>query len=276
MQSICRWCGSELLGPSSCARHFSRTISKIFYKNNMNLIQHLDKNNLHHAYLIEGDREEVLGDLYEFIQSLGMKREHNADITEIILDAFKVDDARSLKSFASLRGVTNTKSSKKIFIITANNFLLEAQNSLLKLFEEPIENTHFFIIVPDTSIFIETILSRVYLINTPQALTQETKDAEKFIKMDPSARLNFIKDLLTEDEEEEDAISVNSPRSRALKFLNALEFVLHKKVLLKVKNTEAKDADFFEHFFKVRQFLRQPGSSTKTLMESVALVTPQF
>jgi len=32
----------------------------------------------------------------------------------------------------------------------------------------------------------------------------------------------------------------------------------------------------FQHFLKVREFLRMPGSSAKNLMESVALIIPIF
>ena len=33
--------------------------------------------------------------------------------------------------------------SKKIFVLCVNTFSLDAQNVLLKMFEEPIEHTHF-------------------------------------------------------------------------------------------------------------------------------------
>ena len=62
----------------------------------------------------------------------------------------------------------------------------------------------------------------------------------------------------------------DSIRAKANRFLNALEYVLHKKNLSKT------NPEIFYHIFKVRQFLRQPGSSTKMLLESVALVLPIF
>jgi hypothetical protein len=53
-----------------------------------------------------------------------------------------------------------------------------------------------------------------------------------------------------------------------LKFLNALEFVLNSKF------TKNPSQIYLEHLFKVREFLRMPGSSTKTLMEGVAIILP--
>lgn len=242
--------------------------------------KYLDKNNLHHAYLIEGARDEVAPEILKFLESLKIKTKGNPDLVEISVDSFKMEDARNLKLHGGHKGFSDDKNAKKIFIISANNFLLEAQNSLLKLFEEPIENTYFFIITPDTSTIVKTLLSRFYLITPRQRLGGEVEDAEKFIKMSPKNRLDFIKELLTV-EELEDAptevgvptevgkdVSMDSARSRALKFLNALESVLHKKTVL--------DTSVFHHLFKVREFLRMPGSSAKTLMESVALITPSF
>ncbi len=101
-------------------------------------------------------------------------------------------------------------------------------------------------------------------------------------------RIDFIKDLLPKkDEEDEEEISKESNNSRALRFLNTLEVVLHSKF---VKNfsgltlpgvpggtlTVANSLQIcLQHFFKVRKFLRMPGSSVKTLMESVALIIPE-
>ena len=151
--------------------------------------------------------------------------------------------------------------------------MLEAQNTLLKIFEEPIENTHFFIIIPDINILLKTLVSRFYLIRTKTELGNELKEAEKFITMPTRNRIDFIKELLAEAEEDEEnlVIETSSARSKALKFLNALETILQSKFL---KNYS--DFTFFKHFFKVREFLNQPGSSAKSLMESVALITPNF
>ena len=144
------------------------------------------------------------------------------------------------------------------------------------MFEEPIKNTHFFLIVPDTNFFLKTLISRFYVISVRQDLAEETKDAEKFISMPLKSRIDFIKNLLIEPEEENEEgneiVVLDSTRSKALKFLNALELVLHQKQLM---SKMPFDISCFKHFFKVREFLRMPGSSVKTLMESVALVIPE-
>lgn len=101
-------------------------------------------------------------------------------------------------------------------------------------------------------------------------------EAEKFIAMPFKNRVDFIKELLTEIEEDEEGNGItvlDSTRSKALKFLNALEFVMSKTVF--DKNISRTVPDMFQHFFKVREFLRMPGSSAKSLMESVAFAIPE-
>lgn len=235
------------------------------------ILKHLDKNNLHHAYLIEGAREEIIPEIIKFLEGLGVSTIGNSDFIHINLDSFKIEDARNLKSYGMQKGFS---SGKKIFIVSANNFLLEAQNSLLKMFEEPIENTHFFLIVPDINALLKTLVSRFYLIKSETKINGETQEAEEFIVMPLRNRIDFIKELLAEPESEnedgEEIAVLDSTRSKALKFLNTLESVLHSNL-----KKNSSNVTIFDHLFKVREYLRMPGSSAKSLMESVALIIPE-
>ena len=250
----------------------------------MNLIhQHLDKNNLHHAYLIEGARDEVVPEVLKFLKSIGISTVGNPDFINITIDNFKKEEALDLRAMALNKGFT---AGKTIFIICVNTFSPDAENVLLKMFEEPTENTHFFLVVPDINILLKTLVSRFYLIKSEANL--DTKEAEKFISMPLASRINFIKELLTEDEGEDEGgneiIALDSTRAKALKFLNALESEVHSKFEKNFSGLLQPSAGTFpvqnssqiclEHFFKVREFLRMPGSSTKSLMESVALIIP--
>jgi len=242
----------------------------------MNLIsKYLDKDNLHHAYLIEGEKDGIVGEIEEFLKSLGINTIGNPDFIHITIDNLKIDEAFNLRAMSSNKSFSP---GKKIFIICVNSFSLDAQNVLLKMFEEPIENTHFFLIVPDTNSLLKTLVSRFYLISTKQDLREEIKNAEKFILLPLKDRIDFIKELLTEEEEVPTEVGIptgvgkDGTRSKALKFLNALESSLHQKAMSKC----LFDIEIFQHIFKVREFLRMPGSSTKSLLESVALVTPNF
>jgi hypothetical protein len=236
----------------------------------MNLFGHLDKNNLHHAYLIEGEKSQIIPEIFAFFEDLKIKTSGNPDFTHITIDNFKIDEAFDLRAMASSKGFSD---SKKVFLISVNSFTLDAQNVLLKMFEEPIENTHFFLVVPDVNALLGTLISRFYFVSTRQNIVAGARDVEKFISMSLQKRIDFIKELLAEeegeDEEGNEIVVLDSARSKSLKFLNALETTLSKCTF----NSKVK---CFEQIFKVREFLRMPGSSAKTLMESVALIIPNL
>ncbi|MFA6300998.1 MAG: hypothetical protein WC609_01465 [Candidatus Paceibacterota bacterium] len=236
----------------------------------MSILKHLDKNNLHHAYLIEGMREAVVPEIIKFCESLNIKTIGNPDFIHLTIDNFKIDEAFELRAMSTSKSYS---SGKKIFTICVNTISLDAQNVLLKMFEEPIENTHFFLIVPDTNALLKTVVSRFYLIKPDRGIDNSNRRAEEFIAMSLQNRIDYIKELLVEPEEEgEDnkITALDSARSKALNFLNAIEFALNNKLL---DNTE--NASFMNHIFKVREFLRMPGSSTKNLLESVAIIVPK-
>jgi DNA polymerase III delta prime subunit len=248
----------------------------------MALKQHLNQNNLHHAYLIEGKKEVNLPLVLEILSELKINISNNPDFYQLEIDSFKIKDAQNLKSLTSNKSFSNKEGSKKIFIISANSFLLEAQNSLLKVFEEPIENTHFFILTPSVSIFIPTLLSRFYVIREDIDEQSINKEVDTFLKSSKFQRIEFLKVLLkgpTKDDEEEDEEesldieNTDSPKAKALKFLDSIELTLHKKFNAKSDTKSMKS--IFDQIFKVRKYLRQPGSSVKSLMESVALSIPE-
>jgi DNA polymerase III delta prime subunit len=230
--------------------------------------EHLDKNNLHHAYLIEGTLDVVIPIIKEFVEDLGIKIAGNPDFCRISVDSFRIEDARNLKSMSLEKSFFQEK---KIFFISANNFLPEAQNALLKILEEPTENTHFFLVVPDANSLLRTFTSRFYVISNQEDKMVKS-NAEKFITMKLQDRINFLKEFLKEAEESDESIIEDSVRSKAIKFLNALETVLYRKTVSNFKlNIKT---DFFVKIFNAREFLRQSGSSVKNLMESVALTIP--
>ena len=234
----------------------------------LKISKHLVKGNLHHAYLIEGSNDDLLPKILNSLKDIGVETKANPDIYRISLDVFKINDAREISTVSTLKGFSENK---KIFIIYANNFLVEAQNAMLKIFEEPKENTHFFVITPNITSLIPTFISRFYLIENQHKSTY-IKDAQKFISMNLENRIKFIKELLTEDDTGNQIdFSIESTRFKSLNFLNSLEEVLHKNFIDK-KNTEI---NLFNQLFKTRENLQHPSSSIKNLMEAMAICIPE-
>lgn len=68
---------------------------------------------------------------------------------------FLIEDARAVEKESYI-----AETSEKIIIIMANSFRNEAQNFLLKLFEEPPKNVKFLIVAPSKNLLLPTVRSR--------------------------------------------------------------------------------------------------------------------
>lgn len=230
----------------------------------MSLFLNINKENLHHAYLLEGERDLVVPEILNFLTEIGFHTANNPDYYQAFEDTFKIESARTLKSLLDSKSFNG---GKKVFVLSANSILREAQNSLLKVFEEPQPDTHFFLIVPTKDILLPTFLSRFYVLGSGVP-HDGTLEAQKFLSMPLQGKLDFIKDLVKAVDEDEEP-SANSPRTKAISFLNNLELALYQN-----QKAPKANIDIFEHIFKTREYLRQSGSAPKMLLESVALLIP--
>lgn len=224
------------------------------------MLSHINKNNLHHAYLIEGNKNILEDILSYFNTELKFNTKSNPDFYFKSYDTFRIDDARELNKIKDEKSFSGEKRSVLIF---ANSILREAQNSMLKMFEEPIENTHFFLVIRDKNTLIPTFISRFYFITNTNSDLIYSKEAKNFLKMNLKERIDFIK-VFTEKGDEEDPDYI-APRHKSLQFLDALEVEFSK-------NKKDKDyAKKLNQIFEIRSYLRDPSSSAKTLLEALAL-----
>ncbi len=217
---------------------------------------------LHHAYYIEGEQRAVLPGLRLFIEKeLKFTIKNNPDFWCVEYDTFGIDDGVALKERAS-RKVGERK--LRIFILAIDRMTHEAQNSLLKLFEEPVEGVHFFIIVPHVSLFLPTLRSR--LMPFPHSLGDakggpSPLSAKKFLEASSSARLTMISKIA----EKKDIKS-------AISFLESLEdefhmqktaFDIHSNIVFALEDIE-----------RCRMYLCGRAPSVKMILEHIALTVP--
>ncbi|MFA5750675.1 MAG: hypothetical protein WC898_00065 [Candidatus Paceibacterota bacterium] len=222
--------------------------------------EHLNINNLHHAYLIEGERDIILKEIIQFFEEAGINTVGNLDFHKIEIDNLKISDALNLRDMATKRSF---EGGRKFFIFSLNSFTNEAQAVLLKMTEEPISFTHFFVIMPHISSLLPTLISRFYYIQGKTYFDKNEKnEVENFLKMSKEKRIDFIKEIVKEKEDTDD-----SPKTKANRFLDILEDTLYYK-------SNKKDIKYFEQIFNVREYIRQNGSSVKNMLESLALIIP--
>ena len=142
---------------------------------------------------------------------------------------------------------------KKIFIISTNSITSEAQNSLLKVFEEPTPGTHFFVIASSARILLPTLRSRMVVISHDSARKKDTSlEPKKFMAMSPKDRLSFVTEMI----EEKDKASAEG-------FLLALVWELHTQ---KGKGATIKE------ILSLVKYLKDRAPSLKLILERVALL----
>lgn len=109
----------------------------------------------HHAYLCIGTQTWAF-EHFPFVYE-----EHNPDHEVRTYTRMSIDDVRLLREYALY---APQRGSSRILFISAQSIPVEAQNALLKLFEEPHEQLVFCVCVPHEHVCIPTLTSRFHLV----------------------------------------------------------------------------------------------------------------
>src|SRR6185437_2978159 len=111
----------------------------------------------HHAYFFAGDREAGIEAAVSYAETeLGLPSVGNPDVLIERHGLFAVDDARRIAAKAELAPLSGDK---KIIIIAASRIFHEAQNAMLKLFEEPPAGTTLALVIPSEGNLLYTLRS---------------------------------------------------------------------------------------------------------------------
>jgi len=213
---------------------------------------------LHHAYIVEGEREHVYEKLVNFLENyVKVAVKNNPDFWCGRFETFGIDDARAIKERQTLAAFSNTK---KIFIILAERLTVEAQNALLKTLEEPTSGTHIFIIVPTVATILPTVRSRSIFLQETKSPSSEGK-ALRFLYASYNEREKLLHDIIEEKN-----------RAKTLLFLNELEYSTKEKREA-FYDLSAYSASL-EAVGKCRTYLHGRSPSVKMLLEYLALTIP--
>ncbi|MFA6278733.1 MAG: hypothetical protein WCS97_02730 [Candidatus Paceibacterota bacterium] len=188
----------------------------------------------HHAFVIEAEAEEGIEVAQAWaVRELGMKIENNPDVVVLCYGLLTVDDARKVFEVASGAAFVGEQ---RVIIIAASRAYHEAQNALLKLFEEPPVGTYLFFVLPSLGGLLPTLRSRVQILNPCRDVRRPTSDvgrrtsyipkaAEEFMKASKEKRSVIIKRLTSGKDEEER----RELRDEAIAILNGVEAVAYQR-----------------------------------------------
>ncbi len=220
---------------------------------------------LYHSYIIESNIDTIPYLLREFLEERGDIEKQSPDFLIELYDSFSISDGDRIKEWHRNMPVGG---GKKICIIGAKFINREAEQSLLKIIEEPNKHTHFFIIVPDSSLLLDTILSRVHLIkNIVDNNIQNDDYANEFLNSSIANRIEKITDIIKEFKDDENSGGL---RYRATSLVNSLERIIYVKWK---NNINSENEKFILNELKnCRDYLSTPGASVKMILEHIALI----
>jgi hypothetical protein len=200
--------------------------------------------------VLEGDRDAAIDHARTFIlESLGLAISGNPDVRITEYERFSIADARILKEQASHTPLGEAQ----VFVIATSAILHEAQNALLKLFEEPAARTSFILIVPSLTLLLPTVRSRVTYGGCFRGEVAEAEFAQTFLTGTVGERLALLEPVLKDKD-----------RERARAIVDALEASLHAGGVREHYRA-------LEELAFVRSYLFDRSSSLKSLLSHLAV-----
>ena len=213
--------------------------------------------NLHHAHLLFGDYKNILDQLEPFFENeLNFSVHGNPDYTKTEFSTFGIDDAKVLAETARRKAFLENRS---IIVVYANSFTTEAQNSLLKLFEDPMQGVHFFIITSADTFLLPTLLSRLLLVSGQDySYKPNLNNAKNFVNSSIAERQEMLLPYI----DSKDKISV-------LNFLNDLESYLMNEL----RKEKKISIETLRSIMVMRGYVLDRSSSLKMILDHLATMT---
>ncbi len=211
----------------------------------------------HHAWLYRGNREDIPV-LQEYLKTQGVNPIGNADVHMMMHDTAGVDEVRHFLHLSRRRPL---RDAHVVSVLVAATVTREAQNALLKTFEEPTEHALYILVTPHPQQLLPTLRSRTHTLPHQTSDAPSTQDARSFLQSPASERLETIKKMLGSSSDERDVHALHS-------FLNALE---HEASALVMTQT---DREGIRALYDAKRALYEPGSAVKPLCEAMALLMP--
>ena len=191
------------------------------------------------------------------VEKLGVSLEQNPDVYFFLQGDVKIADAENVRS----RAAQMPFGKAAVFFIDIERATSAAQNALLKVLEEPAQDTHFVCMVPSKTVLLPTVLSRLHevFVGSSEDGEQGADDAEveqarAFLSGTPKERASIVQRIL----KVHDRIVTKA-------FVDALEELVY--------NTG--DTEALREVALVQRYVKDNGSSSKLLLEHLLVVLPR-
>lgn len=219
-----------------------------------------------HAYVIEGERHAGIQAARTYArEALQLDGEHHPDLLVFQYGLFSVDDAREVARFASSSPI---QGDKKVVVIAATRIFHEAQNALLKLFEEPPQGVVLVLVVPSLGQLLPTLRSRVLVLSSEG---MSVNPAEAFLALTAAEREKFITKILDRTKSDKDE-EKQAARGELLSMVEGLVRLVYEA---NKKNESEKLRSLLTDLDTFLPILHERSAPLKLICEHLLLVLPK-
>jgi len=220
----------------------------------------------HHAYFYEGDASRAEAVAESARSAIGFKA---GDLNVVVhrYEKFGIDESRALRELAQLKSTGN----RALFVIATSSITGDAQQALLKLFEEPQRGTVFVLVVPH-GVLLPTLRSRCLAFPLmagvePAAEKKANIEAQEFLKCSYKERTERIAKLIKDNDDD--------VRGRAREFLSALEREVYAEFNKTAGDKKLARAHELSEIALLRGYLADRSASLKMIFEHLAAALPK-
>jgi DNA polymerase III delta prime subunit len=228
----------------------------------------------HHAYYVSGETEQGIARARTYVsEQLGIEVVANPDVMLLRHGLLSVDDARKIRSIAELSPTTG---SQKVLIISAIRLFHEAQNALLKLFEEPPAGTVLILIIPSEGMLLPTLRSRLLVlpvVNDVAGVTDSISiEAQEFLKAGKVEREKIFTKIVDRSKSDKDD-EKQAARLSAIRLVEGLMRDAHTKWQAEKASPKKKELQLLlEDLNAFIPILHERSAPLKLIFEHLQLV----
>ncbi len=218
----------------------------------------------HHAYLVTGDIDRGIAAAFAWGErELGLNPVGNPDVVLYRYGLFPVEDARRVVESASRKAIGE----RKLIVIAAERLFHESQNALLKVFEEPPEETTLILVVPAEGVLLPTMRSRLLALPGQKS---ESPALHPFIEADADTRAKMVSKLLDHAKSDKDE-EKQAARAEAL---HIVEDLMRAAYFARGKGNDEELTRLLYELDTFTPILHERSAPLKLIFEHLLLVTP--
>ncbi|MEX1026637.1 MAG: hypothetical protein WD049_01330 [Candidatus Paceibacterota bacterium] len=213
----------------------------------------------HHAVCIEGEGDAGRTEMFGAIEAVfGITAHGHPDLYRYAEPKLSIESARRIREGQVRRPVS---ASHTVFVVETDSIPQESQNALLKSFEDPSATTVFVVRLPHIDGLLPTLRSRLAVYRAEAGeQTPGPVAVSAFLAAPPSERLEMLVPLID-----------GKDRAAVRRFFDACERALVARSRAHGRAYTAQQRKELEAVTRCKQYVEDPGSSVKLLLEYIAL-----